>query len=613
MDIREYLKSNILVFDGATGTLFKERRREYGNTCEMAVLDMPGEILEIHRDYIEAGARAIKTDTFATSPVSPLFSGGLFRKAVSSACRIARKAAGESREDIFIFADIGPVTGINADKTSVYRRICDAFLEEGLSNFLFETLNDAEAISEICGYIKSKDENAYIIVSFAVQPDGYTREGVYYADLLRSMDECANVDAIGMNCVSSALHLKNLIIDMQTKIGALSKPLSVMPNGGYPKVSTGKRIMFYDGDPDFFSDQLTETVQGGYNVRILGGCCGTRPEFIKKLCEGLSGEANSVKTGIAVRKAASQHVHTAAAAPLHEENLLKLNKFWNKIESGKKVIAVELDPPKQADGDKFMSGAWMLKSVGADAITIADCPTARARMDSSLVACKLKRELDIDTIPHMTCRDRNLNATKALLLGLAMEGVDNVLAITGDPVPAAERDAVKSVFQFNSKMLAGFITSLNENELQKPFRVFGALNLNVRHFDRQLQLAHEKIKNGVSCFMTQPVHSQEALDNLKTARKELDARILGGIMPVVSYRNARFMNSEISGINVAECITEQYEGKSKDECTKLAIDISADIAERIAPHIDGFYLITPFMRMDIITAIIERISVFCNG
>jgi homocysteine S-methyltransferase len=182
---------------------------------------------------------------------------------------------------------------------------------------------------------------------------------------------------------------------------------------------------------------------------------------------------------------------------------------------------VELDPPKDDSGEKFMASARELAQAGVDAITIADCPIARPRMDSSLLACKLHRELGIDPLPHMTCRDRNLNATKALLLGLCMEGVHNVLTITGDPIPSAERDEVKSVYQFHSRKLARYVTSLNENELTTPFRIFGALNVNSHNFAIQLNMAREKVDCGITGFLTQPVLTEAALENLKLARETL--------------------------------------------------------------------------------------------
>ena len=278
------------------------------------------------------------------------------------------------------------------------------------------------------------------------------------------------------------------------------------------------------------------------------------------------------------------------------------------MDDGKKVIAVELDPPINTDIDSFLEGANILKHHSVDAITIADCPLARARVDSSLLACKLKRELDITPIPHMTCRDRNINATKALLLGLSIEGVENVLVVTGDPVPSPLRDEIKAMFSFNSAVLAKHINELNENVFNKPFGIYGAININAANFDAQLIRAKKKVENGVSVLFTQPVLSEEAFNNLKRIKKELDVKVLGGIIPIVSHRNACFMNNEISGINVSEEIINMYEGLEREEASNLAVKISVDIASKISKYVDGYYIITPFKRVDIISKIIEAIN-----
>jgi len=242
-----------------------------------------------------------------------------------------------------------------------------------------------------------------------------------------------------------------------------------------------------------------------------------------------------------------------------------------------------------------------------DAVTIADCPIARARVDSSLIACKLHRELGLDVIPHMTCRDRNINATKALLFGLQIEGIRNVLVVTGDPIPSEDRQEVKGVFNFNSQILAGYIRDLNETMFTSPFMVFGALNLNAVNFEAELAKAKRKVTQGMEGFLTQPVHSRQALFNLKRARKELQAYILGGVLPIVSHRNAVYMNNEISGIEVDEEIVAMYEGTTRKEAQKLAVDISCKTMDEMRPYIDGYYLITPFNRVEIIADMITYI------
>ena len=244
-----------------------------------------------------------------------------------------------------------------------------------------------------------------------------------------------------------------------------------------------------------------------------------------------------------------------------------------------------------------------LRDAGVDVLTIADCPIARARMDSSLLACKVRRELEMDVLPHMTCRDRNLNATKALLLGLYAESVRNVLLVTGDPIPTAERDEVKSVYQFNSRKLAAFVSELGRQTLPGGFHIFGALNINARNFDVQLKLARQKIEKGMVGFLTQPVLTETAVENLKRAKEELDAYLLGGLIPIVSERNARFMDSEVNGVSVSQEIIKAYEGKNRAESEDLAVEITLKIARQIGPYVDGYYIVTPFNR----TSLIERI------
>lgn len=581
MSLHNILKDRILLFDGAMGTYLMGKDRHWGQGCEKANLEAPELVSGIHREYLEAGCNAIKTNTFSANRVT--LGAEKCRQVIQAGWQIATQLPGDFR----VFADIGPISlSGSGDLLEEYRFVVEEFLELGAKNFLFETHSQATCLREIATYIKSRQPESFILCSFASLPDGFTRDGIQIGALLSQLDKDENLDALGLNCVTSARHMADLVKGLPP----LQKPLSVMPNAGYPTVLKDRPV--YDGAPQYFAQQVAEL--RGLGVNILGGCCGTTPEHLAALSQAL-------KEPVAKSVPITEQAPRKEAAPAR-------NPFWEALcDENQKPFAVELDPPEGADVQKFMAGAKELRDKGASIITIADCPIARARMDSSLLACKLRRELGVQALPHMTCRDRNLNATKALLLGLCAEDVHNVLVVTGDPIPTASRDEVKSVYNFNSRMLAQYITGLNDSVLPTPFQVFGALNLNARNFHVQLSLAQQKEENGVCGFLTQPVLTAQALQNLKLARQTLKGKILGGIIPIVSHRNACFMNSEVSGITVDDEIVKMYEGLDRQQGEDLAVKISSAVAKEIAPYIDGYYLITPFGRTGLMARIMAEI------
>ncbi len=587
--VREETKKP-LIFDGAMGTYYASIAESPLDKCEMANIYDPNTILKIHRQYISAGCQAIKTNTFGANQASLNCDFDLVAEVIKDGYALARQACAGT--EVKVFADIGPIPA--DEETNLqeeYRKIVDIFLALGAANFLFETFSSDEYLAELSRYIKNRQPQAFIMVSFAISPEGMTRTGKSGRKLLESVFQIPTIDAGGFNCFSGPSHLQEYI--KTCDIG--NRTVSIMPNSGYPTIINNRT--FFQTTKEYFADKMLEIAQQG--IAILGGCCGTTPEYIEEMVRRLQAFTPS--------QIVSQPPSAAfiTAPPKPARNLL-----LDKIETGRKIIAVELDPPVDTDIDFFMNSAKVLKELGVDAITIADCPLARARIDSSLMACKLKRELDITTIPHMTCRDRNINATKALLLGLNVEGINNVLVVTGDPVPTAQRDQIKGIFSFNSAVLAGYISNFNETVFGSPFNICAALNVNSRNFTSQLQRAQKKIDNGVRMFFTQPILSQTALDNLQQARAQLSAKILGGIIPIVSYKNACFMNNEIAGISIADNIVEMYRDLSKEEAGNFAVGISTQMAEKMSPYVDGFYLILPFKRIDLITAIIANIRDF---
>lgn len=582
---KEKVKSKGLLFDGAFGTYFSSLHPHVAYSCEVANLKAPAWVKEIHEAYIRSGAEAIKTNTFCNDIAALQCEEQEANEILIQGYQLAHEAA---QGRVEVVADIGPIVERkDQDAYIEYKRIVDVFLACKAENFLFETLHNELGIHEICAYIKQICPNSFVMVSYAINADGYTRQGISGKKLFANALEDEHIDSVGFNCICGPHHLNQY----SKQLDLTQKIVSIMPNAGYPTILNNRA--FFADTSTYFANELKQIRALG--VSILGGCCGTTPAYIEK-----------------VKQIWEEPIHSTRAM-VHKDSDRKQelfsNKLVKKLAQGKKLIAVELDPPSNCDIQKFMENALVLQDAGVDTITIADCPIARARVDSSLLAAKVKRELGLEVIPHMTCRDRNINATKALLYGLQIENITNVLVVTGDPIPQAERNEIKAVFNFNSQILANYIHDLNETTFPKAFTIYGSLNINAVNFQAELKKAQQKEACGVTVFMSQPVLSKQAIDNLLLAKHTLKGKILGGIIPIVSYRNAVFMNNEVAGINVDEAILHLYEGKNREEAEELAIKITCAIVDEIRGIVDGYYLITPFNRVTLIQRILQYIQV----
>lgn len=373
------------VFDGAMGTYYARVCKNPLPKCELANIYDRNTILKIHREYLEAGCGAIRTNTFGANRICLEGDSDLVREVVVKGYEIAMEAAKDT--EALVFADIGPVPFIEtADLWEVYKEVVDLFLALGAAHFIFETFSSDEYLPELSQYIKERNPQAYVLVAFAVSPEGFTRLGESGEKLIRKAIQVPTIDGCGFNCFSGPYHLLQYIKTLNIQ----GKAISVMPNSGYPTIINNRT--FFENTKEYFAKQMLEIAKQG--MSILGGCCGTTPEFIGEVVARLKG------------------LSPCAAVP--DKQLEKMpckkpivkNLLLERIRDDKKIIAVELDPPINTEIDFFMDSAKSLKEQGVDAITIADCPIARARVDSSLLACKLKRELDITVIPHMTCRDK---------------------------------------------------------------------------------------------------------------------------------------------------------------------------------------------------------------
>lgn len=586
MNLREYLKKNKLIMDGSMGTYYAKIDGNDDMMAEYANLEAPEKIEKIHNQYIEAGAMLIRTNTFAANTVSMNIDEEKQKEVIKCACRIAKKTA----VGVFVAGDIGPIPeNAASDEQEVlmeYQRMCDTFIEEGLDIIIFETFSDLKYIRKLAPYIRSKS-NAFIIADFCLNKNGYTRAGISANRILTEISQMDEIEACGFNCGVGSGHMYQILKKLTLPA---NKYIVAVPNAGYPE-QMQNRMMFLD-NAYYFEENMQRIASLG--VHMIGGCCGTTPDYIRALAKNIN----------------LNHVEPTATQSLKvsvekQDIKPKYNEFYELFEQKKKVIAVELDPPYTPDYESLMEHAHVLKNIGVDIITFADSPMGRSRADSILMGVKVANEVEIPVMPHVCCRDKNMIAMRSTLIGAYINGVRNILIVTGDPVPSESRISTTAVFDYSSIQLMEYVNEMNvEHFAKEPLYYGAALNYARGNIDSVIKRMERKIEAGAKYFLTQPVYSEADIERLRYIKSRVDTKLLCGIMPLVSYRNANFIKNEIMGINVPDEIVNRYRpDMTKEEAEIVGANIANELIGKMDSFADGYYFMLPFNRVSLMNRI----------
>lgn len=593
MNIKEYLKNNLLLTDGAMGTYYSEVTGNDITYCELGNLDNKDVIRKIHLEYIDAGAKLIRTNTFSANTFTLNVTRDNLKDIITAGIKIAKEAV--NGREVCIGASIGPIRNEKLDYEEneileEYKFIVDCIFENNINIFVFETFSNVNFLREISEYIKAKDKEAFILTQFAVKPDGYSRDGLSVTRIASYIENIKEIDAYGLNCgAGPTAAFQNI-----KKIQKSKKFISSLPNAGFPMI-INERSVFNDS-PEYFGSKMMDIKSLG--VSIIGGCCGTRPSYIRKV-------ASLLDKDIKIPETSEKNKNT------DEHNVKKAeNNFFNKIKNNEFVIAVELAAPMDADVSQILEGAKIYKDCGVDIVTVPDSPMSRVRADSTIIASKIKREIGIDAMPHICCRDKNNNAIRSTILGAYIDDIRNILAVTGDPVSDISKVEIKNVFNLNSFKLINLISEINTEIFNKDNIAIGAaLNLNVINKDAEYQRMLKKIENGANYFLTQPVFDDQTFEYLAKVKKETNVKILGGILPIVTYKNAMFLNNELPGVSVPEEMLNKFRiDMSREESQEAGIQIAVKLGKKLKEICDGLYIITPFHRAGMVAEIIKRIN-----
>ncbi|MCS6909799.1 MAG: bifunctional homocysteine S-methyltransferase/methylenetetrahydrofolate reductase [Anaerolineales bacterium] len=612
----DFLARGPLLADGAMGTMLHARGVSFETCFDELNLKQPAMVAEIHRAYIEAGARMIVTNTFGANRFK-LERHGLAQRVGeinAAAVSLAQRVVAASFKDVLIAGDVGPL-GVRLapygrvrpeQAGAAFREQIEALVESGVDALLIETMTDLNEIAEAVRAAKAVTDLP-VIATMTFTRDDRTLLGDSPARVAARLAELG-VDVLGVNCSGGPAQALRIISQM--KQAAPQARLAVKPNAGWPEQVEG-RIM-YPAGPSYFGEYALAFAELG--VSVMGGCCGTTPGHIAAMRAALDQP----------RPATLPRVFAVSAErDDFAEEQVGATQLAQKLAAGKFVVTVEMDPPKGVDTHRLLAGARLLAEAGADAIDVADTPMARMRMSAWAVAHLIQQEIKLETVLHFPTRGRNLLRVQGDLLAAHALGLRNIFAAMGDPTAIGDYPTANDQYDLVPSGLIklikqGFNAGVDHagNKIGTPtaFFVGCALNLGAADVDKEIKNLRKKVEAGADFALTQPVYdvavARDFLRRYEDLYGMLDLPILVGVLPLYGVRHATFLHNEVPGITIPELLLERIR-RAGEAAPQEGVRIASELLDELMtiPAIRGAYLMPQFNRYDLAAEIVDHVRV----
>lgn len=594
----------MIVADGATGTALYARGYSYASCFEELNESEPAVVEELHREYVQAGARLIETNTFGANWFRLGEHG--FEKRVReinrAGAQLARRATGKSA---FVAGSVGPLNRMLepigpltlADARRAFTEQAQGLLEGGVDLFIVETISNLAEIREAMLAIRDLSDLP-IIASMTFTEDGKTLVGDKPGEVLRELT-ALGANSVGANCSVGP----QAMLDVIERMAAIATvPLSAQPNAGMPRVVGGRYI--YLASPQYFAEYALKFVEAG--VSLVGGCCGTTVEHIRAISAAVQDHKPGKPVAITVREVEDDgEIETARSRQTYSDFRANLGKKY--------LVSVEIDPPRSINPEPFIRSAQMLKANGADLINVADSPLARSRMSALAMAHLIRRDAGIDVLLHVSCRDRNAIALSSELLGAHTLGVHNILAVTGDPTSIGDYPFAKGVFELDSIGLSKLVSRMNTGldltgrKMEEPTGFLLGVGVNPTATDLPLEYDRfkQKLDAGAQFAFTQPLFDVRTLEEfLNAVAGFCRIPIFVGILPLRSSKHAEFIHNEIPDMFVPEEIRTAMQNSGADGA-RVGVELAQQYLLSSRHLVQGTYLMPPFNKFEMASEVIK--------
>ena len=607
-NFRDKLQREVIVFDGGVGTYLYEKGI-YINTCfDELNLTNPDLVSEVHRDYVNAGADVIETNTFGANRFK-LTPHGLEKKVYEINLQGAKIARGIAKDSTFVAGSVGPL-GVQIEPLGklsydeakeIFKEQIRGLLDGGVDLVILETFGLVPELMQALRAVRELNADIPLIAQVTINDDGSLLSGAPLSSFVKEVSGQA-VDVIGMNC---SVGPKSMLEALEILKPLTALPISVQPNAGLPQNVAGRNI--YMTSPEYVAEYAKRFIQTG--ATVVGGCCGTNPTHIRAIRRAVQALQPAKRMDVKSEELRVTAPETVRVLPQREKSRLS-----NKLVKKQFVTLVEIVSPKGTSPAKEVAKAKKLFHSGIDAINIPDGPRAIARMSALAMAAIVQKEVGIETVLHFACRDRNVIGMQSDLLGAWALGLKNILAVTGDPPKLGNYPDATAVFDVDAIGLTNIVNRLNHgldlagNPIGDPtgFSIGVGVNPGAINMDEELRRLEWKIEAGAEYMITQPVFDIKILEAFLRRIKNVKIPLVCGIWPLISYRNAEFMNNEVPGASVPPDIMERMrKTTTKEEGFAEGVQIARETYEHVRSEVSGVQLSAPMGRIEGVTMILE--------
>jgi len=600
----------VVVFDGAMGTMLYAKGVFINQCYDELDLRAPDLVREVHRAYVKAGAEIIETNTFGASrtKLTPFGLESQVHEINKAAATIARDEAGDN---VLVAGAVGPL-GVRLEPygPTSHEEAREIFAEQmrgladgGADFFLLETFADIAEIEQGILAAREVDPSMPVVAQMTIGTDCLTPYGASAVDIAKALD-AFGADVIGLNCSVGPQTILDAVEDMRK---VTQKKISAQPNAGMPREVGGRSM--YMASPEYMATYAAHLVRAG--AKIVGGCCGTTPEHIAAMVEGIR-PLSPRQARVPKRVPRTGESPTVVLEDKGVEPIAfgERSKFAGKIARGEFVTSVEIVPPRGVDASKMLRDTQALKDAGVDAVNVPDGPRAQSRMGALLTSLLIEQQVGIETVTHYCCRDRNLLGMLSDLLGAAAIGLRNMLIITGDPPKMGPYPNATAVFDIDAIGLTNLVNKLNHgldpggNAIGAPtsFAIGVGVNPGAIDLEHELKRFTWKVEAGAEYAITQPVFDVEQLEAFLAKLDGNRIPIIAGVWPLVSVRNAEFLANEVPGVTVPSHVIDRMRranDKSKEHGVQEGIAIAREMLERVRPSVQGVQVSAPFGKVEL--------------